>query len=159
MKSDRPKMPRPMAIADLLGGTFSDNPLGERLREGKIWLVWESAVGAQIAAKARPVAFRNSTLVIEVTNAPWLQQLNFLKRDMVEKLNSRLGSDLIRDIQLRAGTRQQSAAATQRPKSKSRNLSPADNRQIEKQAGHIDDAELRDIFSGLLKKHLSNDPE
>lgn len=159
MKSDRPKMLSPMAIADLLGSAFSDKAVGQRLQEGKIWLVWDAVVGPQIAAKAHPVAFRSSTLVVEVTNAPWLQQLNFLKKDIIEKLNSRLGSRLINDIQLRAGTRNQLTAATPRPEKKPRPLSAADNSRIDREAGQIEDAELRDIFSGLLKKHLADDPE
>ena len=38
-------MRRPVAVADLLSSAFQGKPAEKRLKEGKIWLVWDAAVG------------------------------------------------------------------------------------------------------------------
>ncbi len=154
MSADRPKLKRPVAISELLTTSFAGKPTAQRLQEGKIWVVWEAVVGAQIASKASPVAFRDGTLVVAVANAPWLQQLNFMKKEIGEKLNARLGIDLVRDIQLRAGNITPPAAA--KPSKKSpRMLSSDETSQISKETSAIVDPELRNIFTLLLSKHLT----
>ena len=69
---------------------------------------WPSAVGPQIARRARAVGFQDGTLRIEVEGSSWHYQLGFLKRDLLRKLNEHLGSPLVRDlefIQARGGIR------------------------------------------------------
>ncbi len=96
-------MKRPAPVADLMAAIFRGKPAEKRLEEGRIWLVWDAAVGRQIAAKARPVSFRDGTLTVAVVSAPWMQQLTSLKKGILEKLNERLGLEVVRDIYLKAG--------------------------------------------------------
>src|SRR5512137_1414426 len=103
MADKREKMPRPATLADLLSASFRGTPTERRLKEGNIWLVWDSVVGKQIAGRARPVSFRDGTLTVSVESAPWMQQLTFLKKGIMEKLNARLGEELVQDIYLKAG--------------------------------------------------------
>ena len=103
MAETRQKMKRPTPVSVLLAASFRGKPAEKRLEEGKIWLVWNAAVGKQIAAKARPVSFRDGILTVGVSSAPWMQQLTFLKTGMIEKINECLGRDLVRDLYLKAG--------------------------------------------------------
>ena len=69
---------------------------------------WPSAVGPQIARRARAVGFQDGTLRIEVEGSAWRYELELLKRDLLRKLNEHLGSSLVRDlefIQSRGGIR------------------------------------------------------
>ena len=63
-----------------------------------IWRVWNDAVGAQIARRAEPVRLRGRTLVVAVSSAPWMQELNLLKRTIVTAVNARLPKPLIDDL-------------------------------------------------------------
>jgi hypothetical protein len=65
-----------------------------------IWRVWDDAVGAQIARRAEPVRLRGRTLVVAVSSAPWMQELNLLKRTVVSAVNTRLAQPLIDDLHL-----------------------------------------------------------
>ena len=105
-------MKRPAPVCDLMAALFRGKPAEKRLEEGKIWLVWEDAVGRQIAAKAQPASFRNGILSVAVVSAPWMQQLTFLKKGMMEKLNELIGHELVRDIYLKAGSPQSPAPQT-----------------------------------------------
>ncbi len=153
------KKSQPAIVAGLLDEIFRGKPLEKRLKEGKIWLVWESAVGTQIAAKARPVNFRDGTLTVVVSNAPWMQQLNFLKKGIMEKINSACGQELVREIFLKAGRPERPRKEPQASKSTAKPLTAAENERIARETSDIDDPELRQAFASLLARHLSNKPE
>ncbi len=149
-------MRRPLPVSELMAGLFRGKPAEKRLDEGKIWLVWDAAVGAQIAAKARPVSFHDGTLTVAVVSAPWMQQLTFLKKGILEKLNARLGRDLVRDIYLKAGTPEPPAPRPEVPRNRVRSLAGAEKARIAEQSSFITDPELREAVAHLLARHLAN---
>jgi predicted nucleic acid-binding Zn ribbon protein len=149
-------MKRPLPVADLMAAMFRGKPAEKRLEEGKIWLAWDAAVGAQIAAKARPVSFRDGTLTVAVVSAPWMQQLTFLKKGMMEKLNERLGRDVVRDIYLKAGAPHGSSPPPKPHRKKERPLAGAEKARIAEQSAAITDPELREAVAHLLARHLAN---
>jgi hypothetical protein len=63
-----------------------------------IWRVWSDAVGAPIARRAEPIRLRGRTLIVAVSSAPWMQELNLLKRSIVTAVNARLPRPLIDDV-------------------------------------------------------------
>jgi len=148
-------MPRPAAVADLLAAIFKDKPAGKRLHEGKIWLVWDMAVGEQIAAHARPVGFRDGVLNVAVDSAPWMQQLTYLKKQIVAKLNKRLGEELVIDLFLKAGT-VSPPRPVQAPVKPLKTLSPDENAHIDALTSQFDDKELRDSMAKLMKSHYKD---
>jgi hypothetical protein len=155
MAEKRAKMNRPCAVADLLGDVFHGTPTEKRLREGKIWLVWETAVGRQIANRARPASFRDGTLTLAVSSAPWMQQLSFLKKGIMEKVNSMLGEELVRDIYLKAGKGEQVKTETIPVKRPNRPLSAAEKQKIAEQTDSVSDPELRGVLAELLARHMT----
>ena len=154
----RRRMPRPLAVADLLATVLHGQPAEKRLQEGKIWLVWDETVGPAIAAQARPAGFRDGVLTVMVANAPWMQQLTFLKRDIMARLNARLGCDLVTDIYLRAGRPETPHITVKTPPPTPRQLSTAEQEQIAEQTATVVDQELREAIAGLLGRHLASGP-
>ncbi len=63
-----------------------------------IWRVWEDVVGPQIARRAQPIRLRGRTLLVAVSSAPWMQELQFLKRTVLTELNARLATPMIGDL-------------------------------------------------------------
>ena len=68
-----------------------------------VWDLWEEAVGRTIAQNARPAAFRGKLLIVHVSSSIWIHQLQFLKNDMIIKLNAALGKPLIAEIKFKIG--------------------------------------------------------
>lgn len=147
-------MPRPATVADLLAVVFSGTPTEKRLKEGKIWLVWDSAVGKQIAGRARPVSFRDGTLTVAVESAPWMQQLTFLKKGIMEKLNARLGEEVVREIYLKAGKPEQVPSRKMPGKCCARPLLAEERQKIAEQTDSVTDPDLREALAELLARHL-----
>jgi predicted nucleic acid-binding Zn ribbon protein len=156
MTKKRKRMFSPMAVSNLLGDMFRGKPLEKRLHEGKIWHSWDSVVGTQIAAQARPVNFRDGILTVVVGNAPWMQQLNYMKKGIAEKLNAALGEDLVKEIYLKAGRPEPLPAEPQLQQRSVRPLTDSEKESIARETADINDPELREALAHLLKTHLVN---
>jgi predicted nucleic acid-binding Zn ribbon protein len=69
----------------------------------QVWQLWDDAVGRVIAENARPAAFKGKLLLVHVSSSPWIHQLQFLKKDIIQKLNAALAQDLVEDIKFKIG--------------------------------------------------------
>ena len=69
----------------------------------RVWQVWDQIVGDVIAQNARPAAFKGKILLVHVSSSAWIHQLQFLKKEMIEKLNEALGNALIDDLKFKIG--------------------------------------------------------
>lgn len=130
----------------------------KRLEESGIWRVWDETVGRQIAAKARPSRFQDGVLTVMVNSAPWMQQLNFMKRDIAQRLNDRLGKELVREIFLKAGRPAAAEQPAQGKRLEKRELSVEEKEAISAAVEAVTDPELRSVFADLLAKHISGKP-
>ena len=151
MKAKRPRMPRPAPVTDLLSALLRGTPAELRLKEGRIWEVWDEAVGGKVASHAQPSAFRDGVLTVQVDSAPWLQQLNYLKKELISKVNEALAQELVKEIQLKGGMVRASAAKPQQAP-KRRKLTEEEQDWIKAQAEAASDPELRAVFENLIRK-------
>jgi len=69
----------------------------------QVWQVWDNIVGEVIAQNAKPAAFKGQILLVHVTSSTWIHQLQFLKKEMIERLNNALGKPLIEDLKFKIG--------------------------------------------------------
>jgi predicted nucleic acid-binding Zn ribbon protein len=82
------------ALSRLLREHGLERPLqGWRAVDG--WAEW---VGARIARHTRAVGFRDGTLIVEVEGSAWMQELGFLKREIIRTLNERVGASVVQDV-------------------------------------------------------------
>ena len=87
-----------------------------------------------------------------------MQQLTFLKQGMVKKLNELIGSDLVRDIYLKASQKEAVVPARQSPRNRSRQLTIQELDRIASQTAPITDPELREAFARILARDRANTP-
>lgn len=158
MSKRKPGYRSPSLLSSLLASSFRGKPLEKRLGEMEIWRVWDQVAGKQIAAKARPSRFQDGVLTVVVVSAPWMQQLNFMKRDIVERLNEKLGKPCVREIYLKAGRLSSAERPEPREKPRKRELSEAEKERIAAVVSVVSDPELRKRFAGLLEKDLAHTP-
>jgi len=65
---------------------------------------WTGIVGKHIGHHTWPESIRHRKLYLLAENSVWLQQLRFLKPELLAKLTAYVGSNAITDIVLRVGT-------------------------------------------------------
>lgn len=69
----------------------------------QIWEIWESAVGVDVAAHARPAAFKGDLLLVHVSNSSMLHHMRFMEKEMIRKLNQAIGSQQVRALTFKIG--------------------------------------------------------
>jgi hypothetical protein len=149
-----------MAFPRQLSGVMHDSLVGsglaERLRDAEIWRVWPEVVGATLACRAQPLRIINGTLTVAVSSAPWMQELRFMTAMMKEKLNLRLGAEVVREIVLKAGRVDQPSAEVPEVVSTPRLLTPQQETFIEEQSASIPDPETRQAFVSLMQASMAH---
>ena len=152
--SKRPRMSFPRPLSGVMQDSLAGSSLADRLREAEIWRVWPEVVGATLACRAQPLRIINGTLTVAVSSAPWMQELRFMTAMMKEKLNLRLGAEVVRDIVLKAGRVDQPVAEVPDVVSVPRQLSPQQKSMIEEQSALIADLETRQAFINLMQTSM-----
>lgn len=150
----RPRMSFPRSLSGVIKESLAGHCLAERLREAEIWRIWPSVVGATLACRAQPVRIINGTLTVAVSSAPWMQELRFMTAMMKEKLNMRLGSEVVREIVLKAGKIDLPSVEKTEEIPTPRHLTPHQLAQITEQSAHIEDTETRQAFIELMQTSM-----
>jgi predicted nucleic acid-binding Zn ribbon protein len=88
------------AVSGVLGRVLESLGLSREMSGWQAVEAWPRLVGARVARRTRAVAFRNGTLHVEVEGSAWMQELGYLKRDLVRRINQQLGSELVHDVRL-----------------------------------------------------------
>ena len=90
----------PEAIGKLLGNTLAELGIEEKMMECQAMLAWEKVARSPLDQHAKPLRMRRGRLELAVPSPIWRTQLSFLKEDMKRRINSCVGSDVVREIVL-----------------------------------------------------------
>lgn len=150
----RPRMRFPRQLSSIIQENLTEMGLSERLRESEIWRIWPDVVGDALACRATPLRIINGTLTVAVSSAPWMQELRFMTAIMKEKLNNRLGAEVVRDIVLKSGRVIPQTAELPEEVHPIRQLTSIQAAQIEEEAAHIIDLETRLAFIELMQTSM-----
>ena len=118
--------------------------------------VWKRAVGPQISANTGPFKFKNNTLFVSVSSPAWMQQLRFMKQEIMDKVNLEWEKEEIKNIYFSIGDIHHTPAkSADRPIDFSLYpLKERDKRLIRENLSQIDDEELKDILEKVMKKEI-----
>ena len=72
--------------------------LEKGVKQNTALLVWDEVVGENIAENTSAEKIEHGTLTVKVENSSWRQELVFKKKEIIEKLNSKLGKKTIKEI-------------------------------------------------------------
>jgi len=96
-------MNKPQSIRSILEKTIKTLEIDAPLKTYSIMGAWKEIVGEPVAIHSQPYSIRNRILFVEVSHPTWMQQLQFLKLTLLEKVNHFLGESLIQDIRFKVG--------------------------------------------------------
>ncbi len=139
-------------LSATLGSALRACGLQGRLVEYRIFGQWEHVVGPAIARHARPRVLRGKKLYLLVDSPAWMQQLSLMRPEIIEKLNERLGTGVVKEITLSLG---EIGPADERQPDRTR-IKPALNAEererIERIVRHIPDPETRAAVQRVIEK-------
>ena len=95
MNKDRTKR-----IGELLPRALKGLGIEGKLEEGRLRSEWRSLVGDAIAERSNPLRGRGKTLLVEVQNSTWMNEIQFHRGDISRKVNGRFPKLKIEEIRL-----------------------------------------------------------
>jgi hypothetical protein len=140
-------------LSKTLEKLLADQGWSARLREYRVFSLWEKAVGPGIARHAQPSSIRGRRLTVTVDSSAWMQQLSLLKPEIIAKVNDRLGTDGIENITLRLGELEQ-AAPPEAYEAPTGTLDAAEQKRVAVYLGGISDPEAREALRHVMEKDL-----
>lgn len=88
----------PEPIEKVLGALFSNLGIAEGIKQQQAMIVWSEVVGETIAKISQPVKIEHGQLYVEIENNTWRHELIYYKRQLINKLNKKLESEIVKDI-------------------------------------------------------------
>jgi len=146
-------MKKPQSIRSILDKTMKSLEIDVPLKTYSILEAWNEIVGESVAGHSQPRSIRNRILFIDVSHPTWMQQLQFLKHTLLDKVNTFLGEPLIQDIRFKLG--KVSSTISVPPKTYSLEDEKLDKTILDRIDGllqEIDDQELRKKMRDVLIK-------
>jgi hypothetical protein len=140
-------------LAAVLDKSLKRLELSARLDEYGVWPIWNDVVGKPIARNAQPEKIRNGTLFVKVTSPVWMQQLQFMKEMIAEKLNQRLRGEIVKNIFFVVGGIDSDIELNE-SKSPPAQETPLENSRIDVDEAFLEsvkDSEIRQVFKRLVK--------
>ncbi len=144
-------------VGEVLNQSLKRLELTQHLDQYRVWPIWNEVVGKPIAKNAQPEKIRNGTLFVKVTSPVWMQQLQYMKEMIADKLNDRLQSEIVKTIFFMVG---QIDAPMEEASEQATKIAPVEtpSRVDEEFLQSIDDPEIRDAFRKLLKSFNRRKP-
>jgi predicted nucleic acid-binding Zn ribbon protein len=89
-----------ISLADALRDYIHEMNMENKLREISLIGSWEEIVGKAIASRTSDIYIREKVLYVKLNSSVVRNELLMLRQAILEKLNEKAGSDVIRDIVL-----------------------------------------------------------
>ena len=135
----------------ILNDTLNSLGIQGPMKGYSLWGAWKEIVGESVALNTQPSVIRNRILFIKVSHPTWIQQLQFLKPTLLEKLNGFLGEPLIEDIRFRLGKIAEASPSRERtPSWTEEELDQATRSRIETLLQKIEEGEARRTLQEIL---------
>jgi hypothetical protein len=138
----------PERLGPILQKSLQRLDVDGRLRDYGVWPIWTEIVGSPIARHAQPERIHHGTLFVKVSSATWMQQLQFMKEMIAEKLNQRLGDEIVKNIFFIVGTIETPPTATEPAKPPVED--PRADVEQDKALAAIKDPQIRRAFAKLF---------
>lgn len=149
-------------MGEVLGEFFKRTGMNRRIQEQKVLNCWEEAVGGGVAEKTQPVSVKNRVLRVKVVNSVWMQELQFMKELIMQKIHQQIGKNILQDLRFFIGeieplgekdrNNRKEGAQVDRP---SLGLTDAERKRIEKALSEITDPEMSEILGRIYAKGLA----
>jgi predicted nucleic acid-binding Zn ribbon protein len=138
-------------LGQVLDKSLKRMEISTQLDEYGVWPIWNDIVGTTIARNAQPEKIRNGTLFVKVTSPVWMQQLQYMKEMIAEKLNQRLKTDVVKNIFFVVGRIHIETPDVDSMPTATSSAAGQDSRPDEDFLESIRDPEIRQAFKRLLK--------
>lgn len=90
-----------ISIAEAVSDYIKEMNLGGKLSEVGVIGSWEEIVGKAISSRTTKIYIRDHILYVHLSSSVVRNELLMLRQALIEKLNEKAGSEVVKDIVLR----------------------------------------------------------
>lgn len=85
---------------DVLSSIIESLRLGPGIAGWKAVSAWEEIAGPEYAGHTKAIRFESGRLVVEVESSAWMARLGMDKPVLLERIEKKVGSGIVRDVML-----------------------------------------------------------
>ena len=153
---ERMRRGRVEKLSSTIEKILNDRGWGAKLKEYRVFSLWQKAVGPGIARHAQPAAIRGKRLTVVVDSSAWMQQLSLMKPEVLSRVNDRLGPDGIESITLKLGELERAGERPEEFQPAAGKLEAGEQKRIEECIANIKDPQTREALRHVMEKDLLN---
>ena len=153
----RPRQPKLQKLGDILQSVLKGRNIIMTSEKQHLQKIWSQAVGSQIAGQTAPDRLKKNALFVKVSSPIWMQQLHFLKEEIIDKINRQMGETFIKNIFFSVGEISRTSRINQDPVSffpASFPLKGRENKMVEECISSVSDQELKEILKRVMIKDI-----
>ena len=146
----------PRLLGEILPETLKKKALYLPTKDRPLIDAWNRAVGSQIGSKAQPDRLRNDVLYVRVATSVWMHELQFMKQDIIVKLNGILGGNPVTQIRFFIGEVEAPPAKREEPAqlADARDLKSDEKEFIDGTIADVTDPELREVVKRAMIRSI-----
>ncbi len=88
----------PESLSSVLGNLLKKRGWERKIKEFQALSNWSKIVGPKVAENSKPVRIEGKKLFVKVENSVWKNELIFMEKEIKNKLNQSVHSEVVKDI-------------------------------------------------------------
>lgn len=153
----RARQLKPEMLGEILGKILKKRNIPHTSTDRRLLALWKGAVGPQISSQTHPDSLKRGTLFVRVSAPVWMHQLQFMKEEIIGKLNQLLAPEEVRDLRFSIGeipAAPPGGTAGPAPDPDLPPLAGRDRTMILNSLDGIRDPELREILERVMAREI-----
>ncbi|MBI4211536.1 MAG: DUF721 domain-containing protein [Deltaproteobacteria bacterium] len=146
------KLTKPTSMAKILSSTIKQHGWTEPMEQHRLWSKWTKIVGDAVAAHTSPGKWNRGDVVIYVENASWLQELQYMKVEVLSRIRREFPTHGVRTVRFEVGKVLKSGRNPGSQEIRSRKLRAEEVEFIGQVAQEVKDDEMRQIIQRAMTK-------
>lgn len=91
------------SVSEIIPRVIKSMGLKKKAEQVQVMLDWNEIVSSPISEKTKPVEVKRGVLKVLVESSAWMNELQLMKAELIEKIEHRFGKNKIRDIRFCLG--------------------------------------------------------
>ena len=92
------RISEPKSMNNAIANALQQLGIGPKMKQFEMLERWPSIVGKQIALIATAERIHDGKLFVCVSRPTWRNELTFLKKELIRKINSTMNQEIVKDI-------------------------------------------------------------
>ncbi len=146
-------------LGDFLEKALKRKKISIDIMDHDIRDAWKKAIGPQISAQSEPFKFKNGMLYVRVSTPAWMQELQFMKQDLMDRVNAAMEKETVKNIHFSLGHTASSpsdSGTDDKTVPDDFTLKEREKRLIANATANITDGELKTTIERIMKKEIIN---